>query len=493
MNNKYLLEKYDALISEIQNPHKFSTEYLYTLLNNEAPQSSIIYEVSLSKANKKQQIKISEGINSLHPLAPVFKSSQTQLPEEVLQWIPKIEKQLQIKESNYTCFWNKESAILYVLINSKLENLSNENLLLYYCNWVLKTELVLNKKRIKETISSLTSKDKIQTFIQKKQSNIQCLVGKLVVKINPKTIEDLYKLSFNSSESDCLKLTYLYVEKLIRYLEMEHYQYLDKNSKASYKTILETRKKIQSQYYQIILYYNQTQTHIKAINLIVERFSNIMNPKLFHTVTYNELNYCMDFMNNLLHLIKFKENTNPLSIHLLQLNFNSFDFFDYYTDEINKELEQLETEIEKIKLLYKYLKSINQKFLYIQDKLINNLPSTKEQITAWIEEEIHYLNQKRILELSPVTKQEHKETNDKILTGLSVPQLSYFFGLLIQSGIIQPPTQRAIFKFITNHFKTKMTNSISVDSLNSKYYNVETTTKNAVREKIIELLNLSKL
>ena len=89
--------------------------------------------------------------------------------------------------------------------------------------------------------------------------------------------------------------------------------------------------------------------------------------------------------------------------------------------------------------------------------------------------------------------QKNVETKTKFHTDLSVPQLSYFFGLLIQSGIIQPPTQRAIFKFIADNFKTKMTNSISTDSLNSKYYNVETTTRNAVREKIIELLNLSKL
>ncbi len=131
--------------------------------------------------------------------------------------------------------------------------------------------------------------------------------------------------------------------------------------------------------------------------------------------------------------------------------------------------------------------------MYIQTKLINNLPSTKEQITGWIEEEIYYLNQKRILEQNTLNNQENNDQNDKILTGLSVPQLSYFFGLLVQSGIIQPPTQRAIFRFIANHFKTRMTSSISVDSLNSKYYNVENSTRNAIREKIIELLNFTKL
>ncbi|MGM8361835.1 hypothetical protein ACSV4D_07980 [Flavobacterium sp. ARAG 55.4] len=491
MNNKYLLEKYDSLISEIQNPQKISPEYLSQLLNNEAPQSQIIYEVSL--ANKKQQVKISEGINSLHPLAPVFKNSQTQLSEEVLQWIPKIQEQLQIKEGNYNCFWDKERAVLYVIVNSKFENLSYENLFLCYCNWVLKKELVRNKIRIKETISSLTSRDKIQYYIQKKQINTQCLLSKLASKIKPETICDLYKICYNNIELDCLKLTYQSVEKLIRYLEIEHYQYLDKNGKAPYKTILETGKKIAPQYKQICSYCNQSQPDAKIVNIINDNLSKIIEPQLSYTVTYEELNYTIEFTTKLLQLINSKEDANFLITHLLLLNFNSFDFFDYYTDIIIKDLEKQPSEIGQIKLLYKYLKSTNQKQLHIQSKLIHNLPSTKEQIVAWIEEEIHYLNQKRLLEPYQPVKRENQEVNDKIQTGLSVPQLSYFFGLLIQTGIIQPKTQRAVFRFIANNFRTKITETISVDSINSKYYNVETATKMAVREKIIELLNLSKL
>ncbi|RVT75386.1 hypothetical protein EOD40_11540 [Flavobacterium sufflavum] len=358
---------------------------------------------------------------------------------------------------------------------------------------MLKKELETIKKRIKEVVASLSSKEEIQTFIQKKHSNIQRLLDKLLTEINPNTFDELYEHCNNCCEIKGLKLTYQYLEKLIYYLETDHYPYLDKKEKASNKIILDTRKKIEQQYKQICSYYNQSQHDTKVVKLIIDSLSKIIETQLYHTVTYDELNYAIEFITKLLHLVKNKENLTFLITHLLLLNFNSFDFFDYYTDTIIKELEIQSSEIEQIKLLYKYLKSTNQKQLQIQSKLVQNLPSTKEQIVAWIEEEIHYLNQKRILESYQLAKPENQEVNDKILTGLSVPQLSYFFGLLIQSGIIQPPTQRAVFKFISNHFKTKMTNSISADSLNSKFYNVETTTKNAVREKIIELLNFTKL
>jgi hypothetical protein len=45
---------------------------------------------------------------------------------------------------------------------------------------------------------------------------------------------------------------------------------------------------------------------------------------------------------------------------------------------------------------------------------------------------------------------------------------------------------------ISENFKTNGTDTISVDSLSAKFYNVEDTTKKAIREKIIELMNLSK-
>jgi hypothetical protein len=62
----------------------------------------------------------------------------------------------------------------------------------------------------------------------------------------------------------------------------------------------------------------------------------------------------------------------------------------------------------------------------------------------------------------------------------------------MQTGIIKHSNQRDVFRMIADNFKTNGTDSISVDSLSSKYYNVESTTKSAIKEKIIELLNLSK-
>lgn len=142
--------------------------------------------------------------------------------------------------------------------------------------------------------------------------------------------------------------------------------------------------------------------------------------------------------------------------------------------------------------MYKLLKNYNQRQTRNFIRYDVKLPSIKEQIINWIEEEIQYLQKKISLKTSQTDSITITENKIKFLTIFSVAQLSYFFGLLVKVGIIKHGNQRDIFRFIAENFKTNTTDKISADSINSKYYNVEAAAKNTVREKIIELLNFTK-
>ncbi len=177
---------------------------------------------------------------------------------------------------------------------------------------------------------------------------------------------------------------------------------------------------------------------------------------------------------------------------LFHLNFNSLQFFKYLTFEISQELETQENNIKKIDVLYRFLKNYNQKQSRNILKYKANLPSLKEQIISWIEEEIEYLTKKIKLEANQFTNGTNNDEKIKFLTSLSVAQLSCFFGLLMETGIIKHKNQTDVFRFISENFKTNNTEKISVASIKVKYYNVENSTKKALREKIIELLDLTK-
>lgn len=233
----------------------------------------------------------------------------------------------------------------------------------------------------------------------------------------------------------------------------------------------------------------------RFLKLTYEPLLKIATINIQEKLTYYEFNYCLEFITELYNKFKFtNDETSESEINefLFNLNFNSLHFFDSITDDIMKELESQENNIEKIDTLYRLLKNYNQKQTRNFIRFNEKLPSIKEQTISWIEEEIEYLTKKIKLQANQISLSVNTEAKIKFLTGLSVAQLSYFFGLLLQTGIIKHKNQRDVFRFISDNFKTNITNTISVDSLNSKYYNIETATKKAVREKIIELLNLTK-
>ncbi|KQB42841.1 hypothetical protein RCH33_938 [Flavobacterium daejeonense] len=492
MKTRYLLEMYDSLLEEIHNPKLFVSETITSILNKTVTSFHFIYKIDFIQNKNQITFQVSDAIHSLHPEAPLVNKRQSALQEPYLKLLPEIEKQLNIRDKNKSYFWGKDKQLLFILVENKLEELSAESLFFYYCNWFLTAESKQIKIKIKATVSSLHSKDKIQTYIQKKQANITSLLNKLLLEINPDSIDNLYNFSPCYQDVDCLKLIFVQLEKILIYLEQEYYRFMDYNMAIPLVSLGVLKKAVQQPYQEIMVFGNQAHFYKKSTKAIAAVLSKIMITQPCQILSYQERDYIMSFATKLLELIKNSAEPNQLSEYLFRLNFNSLDFFDDYTDQISRNLEELSSDTDKIKELHKQLKANNQKYLYLQTKLIPQLPSVKEQINAWIEEEIHYLNQKKIVDNITKNLIQNSEPEEKILTSFSVPQLGYFFGLLFQNNIMQAKSQKAYFRFVSKNFRTKITDNISVDSLNSKYYNPESGTIDMVRQKLIDLLNSTK-
>ena len=174
------------------------------------------------------------------------------------------------------------------------------------------------------------------------------------------------------------------------------------------------------------------------------------------------------------------------------MNFNSLDFFDYKTDEITKNLELLESDIEKTDLLFHFLKKFNQSRTTNFRKFNQKIPPIKDQLTSWIEEEIEYLSRRKKLGMNTNYTTNNAEAKVKIQTSLSVAQLTYFFKILMKVKIIIHKNNAEIFRFIADNFNTKSSTQISADSVKNNFYNTDTNSKLKIRPLIIELLNLTK-
>lgn len=495
MKHKYILEIYDTIIREIKNPKQISNDKIVKFIKEWSSESYLIYQVNFIKQNGKINFITNSPIHNLHPKAAGLNVIECETISEFEVFIPEILQELNIQYSDKMYRWSSENEnnTLFILMKCKLEDLTFENRFFIYCYHLLKNENDKIKKLNKERVFRIKSKERIEQYIHRKQYALENLAHRLIKEINPVNSIEIYQFSTNYDKIDCLKITYIYLEKLLRFIEKEYHNYLNVNIQIPYRSILVKEFEITDKLKEVKSRLLESNINDRLLKLAYEPLLKIATINIQEKLTYYEFNYCSEFILTLYKQINF-ENISEETIKecLFDLNFNSTQFFDNLTDGILIELSKQENNIQKIDILYRLLKNYNQKQTRNFIKYNENLPSIKEQIISWIEEEIEYLSKKMKLDANQFTNIANNEDKIKFLTGLSVAQLSYFFALLIETGIIKHKNQADIFRFISENFKTVNTDKISTDSIKSKYYNVETTTKNAVREKIIELLGLSK-
>jgi hypothetical protein len=286
------------------------------------------------------------------------------------------------------------------------------------------------------------------------------------------------------------------LEKLLQFIEIEYLKYLDIEIQVPFKTLLVKELEIDNKMKFLKTKLLEINLDNQLLQIAYQPLLKITTHNINQQITYNEFNYYSNYIlqfYNYLYTINESPTSDNIIELLLDLNLNNLEFFDYSTDKIQEVLKLEISTSEKIDKLYQLLKYYNQRQTRNFMKLRQNLPSIKHQIINWIEEEIEYLNKKNSLNKDNSFQITQKEEIEKMNTDLSVAQLSYFFGLLSQIGIFDSKNQSKLFRFIAANFKTKTTAILSEGSIKNKFYNVEATTVNKIREKLFELLNLTKL
>ena len=347
-------------------------------------------------------------------------------------------------------------------------------------------------KHYRQKIYLLKSKSKIEHFINTQHKAIENIADQLSRLINATTIIDLHTCSSEQSQTDSLKTIYKSLEKLVRYIEQEFNFYLDKNLNIPCISGLLLNYNLQNSSNNF-LKLESIDSRLIEIAVLPNNRLSILTAK--DSLTYNEFYYCLEYRATLQYFSKSSVNiaSEDLAKHLFAQNLNTLSFFDYETDQIVNKLEQLEDPSEKLKMLYRELKKYNQRQFPTSSIYNGTLPNIKQQIVAWIEEEIDYHLRIINLQKPSVIIPNENVIRSKIVSGISVAQLSYTFNLLSQVGVINERNQMDIFRFIADNFKTKSAEQISINSIKTKSYNVESSTKAAVREKMIAILNLTKL
>jgi len=493
----YILENYESLVRDIKNP-KFSLKPdVLDSFEEWQFEDFMIHSISFKEVDGSTTYSINQTFHSLHPNALEFENFNAATTSKYSFLLGEIESELQIEQQNREYFWitDQNEMKLYIKVLGEFLELTDNIRYFIYCSKMLKEENEKIENDIKIKVLKSKSTDEIDQYIKKKQQAFDNLTSGLIKRINPDNAADLYTISENYDRIDCLKLVHLFSERLLTFIETDYNNFLNKNTRLSLKTASAIQEQLMQKMGWFKIKVLQANLDPKLLKSALEPICKLENGNLQNRITNNEYNYCTHYISKsyliLLHQ-DIEVNNDTMQQWLYAMNQNSLSFFDYKTDTFNNELNNCENSSQKLETLLRLLKASNQIVIQNTIGFKEKLPAINIQIKNWLTEEIEYLKNIMVLEAS-LPQSTFVSNKNKIMLGLSVAQISCFSSLLVQSGIIKHDNHSEVFRVLSDNFKTKNTDQISVDSLKSKFYNIENTTKTAIHEKIIELLNLSEL
>jgi hypothetical protein len=253
--------------------------------------------------------------------------------------------------------------------------------------------------------------------------------------------------------------------KLIHFIQEFFGSYFDKNEKIpaillnSYKNEI---GRLGEKFSDII-------NHLPHINswlgsLLINHFTEAawMNRKQNN---YRHFYFEKELLTQLLH--ENNPTDKSLREQLYYFNFNCSSFVIYEFDRLAELVTRLPAKSEKINMLRAELKKINQLPIRMNCCYDEDMPSLKEQVSNWIEEEIKYCEAGHFLQ--PLNSNS-QDTENKIHTTLSVAKLGLLVRLLVVDKIIINRSVAPMLRTVAKTFTTLQREEISFGSLETKYH-----------------------
>lgn len=336
-----------------------------------------------------------------------------------------------------------------------------------------------------ELIEGIVDRPKIrdkQQYVQVNQAMLIRLLDKL--------------FSYKQAEGLSEKMLNLYtaisrhLENTLNFIEDFFSNYFDRNEKVpvAYLTVSLEELCRQLQVLQQTLKSNEA-IDLQLEKILVNNFNKFcLREKI--SATYNELVYQKELMNELLTDQTLASEISVREV-LFYFNFNNDDYIAYLYGKLKALTEPLFTRREKIAALRFEQKNMNQLRTKLNSYVSTSMPSLKEQVNKWIEEEIKFLEVEPTPEASSKTENEQE---DKIQTSLSVAKLALLIRLMVIDKIITNRVVAQVLRIAVRTVTTLQKENIAFGSLETKYHNPDRGTISAVKDMLFRWINiLSKL
>lgn len=316
---------------------------------------------------------------------------------------------------------------------------------------------------IEDVIERIKVKDKKQ-YIKATQAMLVDLLDKLY--------------SYKQLKEQCQKVLNLYdeigihLENTLSFIRLIFSNYFDYNEKVPWSyfdiSISEFRKKI-----QLINKCNlfSSDHYCTLIELLIKNFNKFCSRNRSN-VTYNELIYQKDLMNQLLKAETLSSETLIKEV-LFYVNYNDDEYLGYLYKKLNEIIKPLANKREKIATLRYEQKVFNQLHTKPDCQLTKEMHSLKEQLNHWIEEEVKFLERDDTIHNG--VEMHVKKEDIYVHVPFRGTEIYLLHKAFIDSGGTSGETYKSLFEKTGSHLTNNNQRGFSTESLqkNSDKINFE--------------------
>lgn len=453
---------------------------------NEHFNSANRIKVGYFKKEKNQIVLQSKSIlYCIHPAAKKYLNDQLHLFQETeFQLIDdQVKQELELDPNTIKTILHQKQLrklSIGVLEQSQWELLENDNLKYYYYCALLLIEKDQLISKIKNKVHQLNEKEQIEQYIHKHQQGLISLCVKLLNQTNFEKKKSCCSIKSAYTDQDILNLIYYYLEKILRFLETKYPGYIDQNITLPFQSKLLEENSILQKSERLKTIILEANLNTKLTSIILSPTFKLNNFNYQGRLTYKELIYYNNYFDQFLLDLQDEQPITEQKIIpcFFHVNYNNPELLHYLFQQINSTLRELDNHSLQLDYLYKVLKETNQHTICAHIAFAPMEPNLKIQLSAWLEEEIQYINKALSIrkETNQLTIDGTRNSPGKFQSELSVNELALLFRLLHDTDVIAHQNQSEIIQFVAENFSSKKSENISNSSLRTKYYSPESLT-----------------
>lgn len=381
-------------------------------------------------------------------------------------------------------------------IYNELNALSQDTIIDGFTNKVetVQKEVSQAKLNLREIIFTTSDERKLELLIQHYQSEIITQLNAAFKYLGSEAEVQITSVTDLHTSKNLCRIVFKGLEEILNYIEMHFSKYFNQDAAIPdcYASI--SMREMENNLDSIIALSNGKLVDKKIIGIAFHSLTSLTAEAEISCITFRQLIYYKTLLNGIINCLQQENETDYTSSiinYLLYINFNSVTFLKLYIENIILDVQESTSPEGQFEKLIYFRKLINQQQVKPGFALKIDRPSIHEQINRWLDEEIYFQEKRQQLSLlfPPGQQADSAETDCKITTSLSVPELAMMTRLFVESGVIKNKNLSELMRFISKNFTSIRNENISAESLRAKYYKVENSTTNSMKLIFGKLLN----